>query len=102
MIEIDLEHLDEDSKWEFYELAFESIKYSYNQNQDEALICEIEDENNPDESEFLFLDKTQWFDFCESCKEFFTEQEEYEYCAEIVKFQQKLLIPNIIESLKKK
>lgn len=102
-LEIDLENMDIEKKWEFYELAYLSIEESYNDLEDEALICEIEDDTEESDehanSSYIFLSKDQWFDFLEDAKKFFITVEEFDTCAAIAVLQSKIRIPNILESL---
>lgn len=102
-LEIDLDNMDIDKKWEFYELAYLSIEQSYNDLEDEALICEIEDDTEESDeqpnSSYMFLSKDQWYDFLEDAKNFFISVEEFETCAAIAVLQSKIHIPNILESL---
>lgn len=102
-LEIDLDNMDIEKKWEFYELAYLSIEDSYENLEDEALICEIEDDTEESDehtdSSFMFLSKDQWFDFLEDAKKFFITVEEFEKCAAIAVIQSKIQIPNILESL---
>lgn len=52
-----------EEKYEFYELAFLSIKQSFDENLSEAIICQLEEpaeeSDEVDDSFYIFLDNTQ-------------------------------------------
>lgn len=102
-MEFDFSILDEDEKYEFFALAFESINLSYEEGLTEALICEfneISDEaDEVDDNYYVFLPINEWYSFLESTKSFFIDLQEYELCNEIVNLQKKILSSDLIKKI---